>query len=118
MFEFEIFSRDGRARHGKFVTPHGSFETPVFMPCATKGSVKTLTKKDLDELGCEIYLNNTFHMYLRPGADLIKQKGGLHKFAAWDKPINEFCPKCKSILVETKAGKIKCSSKDCDYKKG
>lgn len=87
MFEFDIFAQDGKARHGKFHTPHGSFETPVFMPCATRGAIKTLTAEDMEKLGCEIYLNNTFHLYLRPGRDLVKSQGGLHCFANWNRPI-------------------------------
>lgn len=88
-FKFEILAEDkkSKARVGRFMTPHGSFETPCFMPCGTKGAVKTLTPDELNEIGCEIILGNTFHLSLRPGENLIEKMGGLHKWMNWPKPI-------------------------------
>jgi queuine tRNA-ribosyltransferase len=77
-----------RARAGLLRTPHGAIETPVFMPVGTQATVKGLTQSDLaDELGVQILLANTYHLYLRPGADLIRQLGGLHRFMSWDRAI-------------------------------
>src|SRR3954447_392104 len=68
-------------------TPHGSIETPAFMPVGTQGAVKGVTHRDLEGLGTEILLSNTYHLYLRPGDDLIARRGGLHRFAGWTRPI-------------------------------
>ncbi len=89
MFEFEILAEDpkSKARLGRFHTPHGTFETPCFMPCGTLGAVKTLTPDELKTIGCEIILANTFHLALRPGENLIAEMGGLHKWISWDRPI-------------------------------
>lgn len=89
MFEFLIDSSDTKsnARSGKFTTPHGSFSTPCFMPCGTKGAVKTLTPDELKTVGCEIMLANTFHLWLRPGGDFVESQGGLHKWIGWDGPM-------------------------------
>ncbi|HEY5153713.1 MAG TPA: tRNA guanosine(34) transglycosylase Tgt [Acidimicrobiales bacterium] len=80
----EIDAVDGRARVGRVHTARGSFETPVFMPVGTRGSVRTLSSLDLEELRAEIVLGNTYHLMLRPGAELIDELGGLHGFSAWD----------------------------------
>ena len=69
------------------ITPHGELQTPFFMPIATKGAVKSLTTHDLERLGATIILSNTYHLYLRPGEELLKSTGGLHGFMKWDKPI-------------------------------
>src|SRR3990172_4577618 len=89
MFKFEISKKDkdSKARLGKIYTPHGEIETPAFVPVGTQGSVKTLCSKDLMDLDAEIILNNTYHLYLRPGHELIKDFGGLQKFINWNKPI-------------------------------
>ena len=89
MFEFELIKEDPRskARIGKFHTPHGSFETPVFMPVGTQATVKAVTPKELEEINAQIILSNTYHLYLRPGHNLIKEAGGLHKFMNWNRPI-------------------------------
>lgn len=76
-----------KARLGKIHTPHGSFDTPMFMPVGTKATVKTMTPEELEDLGAQIILSNTYHLYLRPGHDIIEEAGGLHKFMNWDKPI-------------------------------
>jgi queuine tRNA-ribosyltransferase len=78
---------DTRARRGAFVTPHGRVETPAFMPVGTRGSVTGLTPDDLRALGAEIVLANTYHLLLRPGPEAMRRLGGLHRFAAWDRPI-------------------------------
>ena len=72
---------------GRFTTPHGVIDTPVFMPVGTNATVKALTPKDVEEAKATIVLANTYHLYLRPGADLVEKAGGLHKFMHWDKPI-------------------------------
>ena len=75
------------ARHGIVHTPHGSFETPTFMPVGTQATVKTMSPEELKEIGAGIILSNTYHLWLRPGHDIVKEAGGLHKFMNWDKPI-------------------------------
>jgi len=81
--EMEIDAVDGQARAGRVHTPRGSFETPVFMPVGTRGSVRTLSSLDLEDLGVEIMLGNTYHLMLRPGADVVDELGGLHGFSSW-----------------------------------
>jgi len=77
---------DDKARRGEVTTPHGTFQTPAFMPVGTSGAVKALTSGDLEECGAEIILGNTYHLYLRPGTEIIKSQGGLAKFNGWNKP--------------------------------
>jgi len=84
---FTINSKDGKARTGVIKTKHGSFETPVFIPVATAATVKALSNKDLLDIGGSVLLANTYHLHLRPGEELIKRLGGLHKFMSWDKPL-------------------------------
>ncbi len=86
-FSFQLEATCGEARAGRFVTPHGAVRTPVFMPVGTVASVKGLSQELLDELGVEILLNNTYHLYLRPGVETIRHLGGVQKFMSWDKPI-------------------------------
>jgi len=88
-FSFDLIQEDGRsaARAGVMHTPHGDIPTPVFAPVGTLASVKTMTPADLHELGATLILGNTYHLYLRPGADLVAQMGGLHRFMGWDGPI-------------------------------
>ncbi len=86
-FSFQLEATCGAARAGRFVTPHGVVRTPVFMPVGTVASVKGLSQELLDELGVEILLNNTYHLYLRPGVETVRQLGGVQKFMAWHKPI-------------------------------
>jgi queuine tRNA-ribosyltransferase len=87
MFEFKITAQDGQARTGELVTPHGVVQTPVFMPVGTHGAVKGLSPAEVREAGSQIVLANTYHMYLRPGDELVATLGGLHKFMQWDGPI-------------------------------
>jgi queuine tRNA-ribosyltransferase len=84
---FALLAQDGDARRGRLHTPHGTVETPAFMPVGTLGTVKSLTPADLREIGAEIVLANTYHLFLRPGPGLIAELGGLHRFMAWDGPI-------------------------------
>ena len=84
---FELLGKDGAARAGILHTAHGPIETPIFMPVGTVGSVKALAPDDLDALGAQIILGNTYHLYLRPGDELVARRGGLHEFNAWRKPI-------------------------------
>jgi queuine tRNA-ribosyltransferase len=86
-FSFDVTHTDGRARRGRMRTAHGDVETPAFMPVGTQGAVKGVTHRDLESLGAEILLSNTYHLYLRPGDDLIARRGGLHRFIGWTRPI-------------------------------
>ncbi|HUF40220.1 MAG TPA: tRNA guanosine(34) transglycosylase Tgt [Anaerolineales bacterium] len=86
-FEFDLEARDGRARAGTFHTPHGDIETPVFAPVGTAATVKAVTPDQLEALGASLVLANTYHLYLRPGEDVVDELGGLHRFMAWDRPI-------------------------------
>lgn len=86
-FTFEIQAREGRARAGIFHTPHGYIQTPVFAPVGTQATVKAVTPAQLDDLGANLILANTYHLYLRPGDDLIAEMGGLHTFMHWSQPI-------------------------------
>ena len=84
---FKLEHTDGSARAGTLTLPHGEVSTPIFMPVGTQGSVKTLHPAELDELGAQIILGNTYHLWLRPGDELIHKMGGLHDFTTWQKPI-------------------------------
>ncbi|MGE0043590.1 MAG: tRNA guanosine(34) transglycosylase Tgt [Vicinamibacterales bacterium] len=86
-FAFALTHRDGAARRGRLSTPHGSVETPAFMPVGTQGAVKALTARDLEDVGAGLVLGNTYHLHLRPGADLIARRGGLHAFVGWSRPM-------------------------------
>jgi len=88
--KFEVLSRDSQtnARRGRITTDHGTIETPIFMPVGTVGSVKGVYHKDLrEDIHAQIILGNTYHLYLRPGLDILRQAGGLHAFTSWDRPI-------------------------------
>lgn len=87
MFSFQLLRTDGRARLGLLSTPHGDVRTPVFMPVGTQATVKGVPPRDLTELGASIVLSNTYHLYLRPGDELIARRGGLHRFMGWPGPI-------------------------------
>ena len=86
---FEVLKTcpDTRARLGRLHTPHGVVDTPVFAPVGTQASVKTLISQDLEKLDAQLILGNTYHLYLRPGMDVIAKAGGLHKFMSWDRAI-------------------------------
>ncbi len=86
-FRFTLRSTDGAARRGEFATPHGVVQTPAFMPVGTQGAVKAILHRDVEELGAEIILGNTYHLFLRPGDELIARRGGLHRFIGWNRPI-------------------------------
>jgi queuine tRNA-ribosyltransferase len=83
---YKPHTTDGPARRGEVITAHGEFQTPAFMPVGTSGTVKALTSEDLEECGAEIVLGNTYHLYLRPGVEIIKSQGGLASFTGWNKP--------------------------------
>jgi queuine tRNA-ribosyltransferase len=85
--QFQIEATHGHARAGRLLTPHGEIETPVFMPVGTVASVKGISQELLEELGVQILLGNTYHLYLRPGMETIRQLGGLHKFMSWPRAI-------------------------------
>ena len=86
---FECIKKDKKtkARRGRLHTPHGTVETPVFMPVGTSATVKAMRPEEVSGLGAEIILSNTYHLYLRPGADIVREAGGLHKFMNWNRPI-------------------------------
>jgi queuine tRNA-ribosyltransferase len=84
---FELLARDGAARRGRLAFPRGTVETPAFMPVGTYGTVKAMTPEDLTQVGAEIVLGNTFHLYLRPGLEVIEAHQGLHRFMHWQRPI-------------------------------
>lgn len=84
---YKLIAQDGEARAGVIQTSHGEIQTPIFMPVGTRASVKSLWQEDLEALGAQIILGNTYHLFLRPGHELIERMGGLHKFMSWDKPI-------------------------------
>ena len=88
-FKYEIIKecKQTGARIGRFTTPHGAIETPVFMPVGTQATVKAMSPEELKELNAQIILSNTYHLFLRPGPELIRSAGGLHKFMHWDRPI-------------------------------
>ncbi|MFY9646190.1 MAG: tRNA guanosine(34) transglycosylase Tgt, partial [Terriglobales bacterium] len=85
--QLQIEATRGAARAGKLITPHGEVETPVFMPVGTLGSVKGVSQDVLEELGVQILLGNTYHLYLRPGVETVRKMGGLHRFMSWDRAI-------------------------------
>ncbi len=85
--KFQLLKTSGAARRGRLTLNHGVVETPVFMPVGTYGTVKAMSPLELDEIGAQIVLGNTFHLWLRPGLDVVAKHGGLHRFMAWDKPI-------------------------------
>lgn len=85
--KFDLITTDGRARRGRLTLNHGVVETPIFMPVGTYGSVKAMSPNDLEAIGAQIVLGNTFHLWLRPGLDVMAKHGGLHEFMNWSKPI-------------------------------
>ena len=87
MLQFALLQTEGRARRGRLTLNHGVVQTPVFMPVGTYGTVKGVTPRSLDEMGAQIILGNTFHLWMRPGLDVLQQFGGLHRFERWNKPI-------------------------------
>src|SRR5450759_4106651 len=87
MFSYDLLAKNGRARAGIFHTPHGDLQTPVFAPVVTQATVKTLSPVHLEELGASLVLSNTYHLYLRPGDELVAEMGGLHPFMQWPHPM-------------------------------
>ena len=89
MFEYKIIAEDKEtgARAGEFTTPHGIIKTPVFMPVGTQATVKAIVPEELEALGAQIILSNTYHLYMRPGEDIVAEAGGLHRFMNWKHPI-------------------------------
>jgi queuine tRNA-ribosyltransferase len=85
--KFDLLATDGAARRGTLTLAHGTVETPVFMPVGTYGTVKAMAPNELHEIGAQIVLGNTFHLWLRPGLEVIRAHGGLHRFMGWDRPI-------------------------------
>ncbi len=86
---FKVLSQDSscKARVSEINTGHGTFQTPIFMPVGTQGTVKAIQQRELEEIGAEIILSNTYHLFLRPGNEVLKQAGGIHKFINWNKPV-------------------------------
>ena len=86
---FELLKTEERtlARRGRLHTPHGTIETPVFMPVGTAATVKSMKPEDVEDTGAEIILSNTYHLYLRPGHEIVKEAGGIHKFMNWNSAV-------------------------------
>ena len=85
---FQVIKKEGSARRGVFTCPHGTVQTPVFMNVGTQGAIKgALSAADLEKIGTQVELSNTYHLHLRPGDEVVKKLGGLHKFMTWDGPI-------------------------------
>jgi queuine tRNA-ribosyltransferase len=87
MFEFHLEARSGAARAGALALPHGTVETPLFMPVGTQGTVRALSPNDLRSVGATLLLGNTYHLHVRPGEQVVAKLGGLHRFMAWDRPL-------------------------------
>src|SRR5437016_8602055 len=87
MFEFTIEATSSAARTGTLVLPHGTIETPAFMPVGTQGTVRTLSPADLKSVGAQLVLANTYHLHVRPGEGVVQRLGGLHRFMGWDRPL-------------------------------
>ena len=88
MFKVEVRDKESRARTGLLKTAHGDIPTPIFMPVGTGGTVKGILQRDLaEDINAKIILGNTYHLYLRPGTDILKAAGGLHSFMSWERPI-------------------------------
>ena len=91
MAEYVLLKTEGRAKRGRFHTVHGTIETPVFMNVGTVGAIKgAVSTMDLKEIGTQVQLSNTYHLHVRPGDEVVKKLGGLHKFMVWDRPILTF----------------------------
>ncbi|MEO8279865.1 MAG: tRNA guanosine(34) transglycosylase Tgt, partial [Ideonella sp.] len=87
MLDFKLITTEGQARRGRMTLNHGVVETPIFMPVGTYGTVKGVTPRSLEQMGAQIILGNTFHLWMRPGLDIVRQFGGLHRFEGWRRPI-------------------------------
>ena len=87
MLHFELLATEGRARRGRLTLHHGVIDTPIFMPVGTYGTVKGVSSRSLEEMGAQIILGNTFHLWMRPGLDVLRAFGGLHRFECWRRPI-------------------------------
>ena len=87
MFDFTVDGTQGTARSGTLVLPHGTVQTPCFMPVGTRGAVRGLHPEEVRRAGAQIILGNTYHLHLRPGEDVVAALGGLHRFTTWDKPM-------------------------------
>src|SRR5688572_6577158 len=86
-FRFDLETTEGTARRGTFTTPHGPVQTPAFMPVGTLATVKSLDPDDVRGAGAQMILSNAYHLHLRPGDELVREMGGLHRFMGWDGPI-------------------------------
>ena len=85
---YKLITKDGSAKRGEFTTPHGVIQTPVFMNVGTAAAIKgAVSTEDLQTIGTQVELSNTYHLHVRPGDEVVKKLGGLHKFMVWDKPI-------------------------------
>ena len=113
---FKLLKTEGAARRGEFTCAHGTVQTPVFMNVGTQAAIKgALSAEDLMNIGCQVELSNTYHLHLRPGDEVVKKCGGLHKFMTWDKPTEEKCPKCGKSLFKGKGGMLSCLNDGCGY---
>jgi queuine tRNA-ribosyltransferase len=87
MFDFQLAATSGSARAGVWHLPHGDVQTPCFMPVGTQGTVRALSPSDLEACGASLVLANTYHLYVRPGEEVVAKLGGLHRFMAWQHPL-------------------------------
>jgi len=116
-FSFTIWHRDSktRARTGVITTPHGTIQTPAFVPVGTQASVKSLTPDELSTIGVQLYFVNTYHMYLRPGIEIVKKAGGLHTFMGWDKPLMTDSGGFQVFSLARKASLVKISDDGVEF---
>lgn len=100
---YELLKKDKRtkARRGIVHTPHGDIQTPVFMPVGTQATVKAMRPEQVKEMGANIILSNTYHLYLRPGHEIVKEAGGLHKFMNWTEPFSQTAADFRCFLWES-----------------
>jgi queuine tRNA-ribosyltransferase len=121
-FTFQILAEEGQARTGRVGTPHGIIETPAYIPVATRGSVRSLSSADLSNLSIQALITNAYHLHIQPGANLIQQMGGLHRFMNWEKPIlidsGGFQVLSLGIAKEKGGGKISSSFSEEGGRKG
>ena len=88
MAEYKLLTTDGDAKRAEFKTVHGTIQTPVFMNVGTAAAIKgAVSTKDLEQIGCQVQLSNTYHLHVRPGDEIVKKLGGVRKFMNWDKPV-------------------------------
>ena len=114
---YKLICKDGNAKRGEFATVHGVIQTPVFMNVGTVGAIKgAVSTMDLKEIGTQVELSNTYHLHVRPGDEVVKKLGGLHKFMVWDRPILTDSGGFQVFsLAGLKIGRASCRERVCLY---